>query len=294
MTSFSLGCLQDLAFVSSFCSWGPCSQGEIHTRSWARRFSPFVERHDNAKWELNHFLSAAGSKSSWRRCQLFSLISALLPWDWQCRKVTCARNWCIGWEFLKPVFFLQPGPTGHPLCSAFPDGSSASSQGNWIHHAACSRCIAADAAVPLAANSPSKAGRGGSSSHPKSFMLSQQLAALTQNRCLKWDSSPLVFCLFIHQGRAPVPRHHLVTLWPSSLVSVAPGLRFSGHGAELRALTSLSLSWPLSLAFRRAGRNGNSLTQAFLCVTDATPCTVSHSPLRELTELGVKLGGSFW
>lgn len=49
-------------------------------------------------------------------------------------------------------------------------------------------------------------------SHPKSFMLPQQLAAVTQNRCLKWDSSLLVFCLFIHQGHAPVPQHHLVTL----------------------------------------------------------------------------------
>lgn len=55
MTSFSLGCLQDLAVVSSFCSWGPCSQGEIHTRSRARSFSPFVERQRRCKVGIKPF-----------------------------------------------------------------------------------------------------------------------------------------------------------------------------------------------------------------------------------------------
>lgn len=123
----------------------------------------------------------------------------------------------------------------------------------------CCRCSHASGC-----KQPFKCRWGGSFSHPKSFMLAQQLAAVTQNRCLKWDSSLLVFCLFIHQGHAPVPQHHLVTLWPSSLLSVAAGLRFSWHGGELRLLTGLSLSWPLSLTFRRSGGAGNSLTQESL------------------------------
>lgn len=115
---FGLPARFSLCFIFC-CSWGPCGQREIHKRSRARSFCPSAERCGDVKWELNRVRSAARSKATRRRCQLFSSIPALLPRAWRCGKVTRGRNWCSRPGFLKPVFFLEPGPAGHPLCSAF-------------------------------------------------------------------------------------------------------------------------------------------------------------------------------
>lgn len=262
MTSFCLVCLQYLVFVSSFCSWGLCSQREIHNRSRACSFCPVVKRHDDAKWELNHFLSTARSKSNGRRCQLFSLISALLSWDWQCGKVTCARNWCIRWEFLKPVFFLQPGPAGHRLCSAcarvhhhLPRETETSMQCAPGALLQMQPCLWLQTVLQM----EGEVGAPHTLCQPharKSFMLSQQLAAVTRNRNSKWDSSPPGFLLTYSPrtcSSSSSPPGHTMTL-RSRVCS-----RFSWHGAELRLLICLSLLQPLSLMFKRARRVGTSL-----------------------------------
>lgn len=115
---FGLPARFSLCFIFS-CSRGPRGRREIRKRSRARSFCPCVGRHGDAKWERNRVLSAARSRATRRRCQLLSSIPALLPRARRCGKVTRARNWCSRPGFLEPVFFLEPGPAGHPLCSAF-------------------------------------------------------------------------------------------------------------------------------------------------------------------------------
>lgn len=192
---FGLPARFSLCFI--FCSWGLCGQRESHNRGRAHTFCHFAERQDDARWELNHFLSTARSKSNQRRWQLPSLILVLLPWDWQCGKVTCARGWRIRAEFLKTVFFLQSGPTGHPHCSAFacvPHQLPRETESVTQHALGALLCPWLQIAHQMQGEG------GGGSTQPvphthKSFMLSQQLAAVTQNRSSKWDSSPPGFLL---------------------------------------------------------------------------------------------------
>lgn len=111
------------------------------------------------------------------------------------------ENWCIRAEFLKPVFFLQLGPAGHPLYSAcagvphhLPREMGLNVQcaaGVWLQMRPCLW-------LQTALQTQAEVGAARTLCQPhtcKSFMLSQQLAAVTQKRSSKWDRSPPGFLL---------------------------------------------------------------------------------------------------
>lgn len=111
------------------------------------------------------------------------------------------ENWGIRAEFFKPAFFLQPGAAGHPLCSAcagvhhhLPREMEPNVQraaGAWLQRRLCLW-------LQTALQTQGEVGAPRTLCQPrtcKSFMLSQQLAAVTQNRSSKWARSPPGFLL---------------------------------------------------------------------------------------------------